>query len=266
MLASPDARQDDPCAQSGQTPSLTSFFRLFSPSPPTISPRHSHRLTINFEQHDKPDTHPQLTSKPPQQLPLASNVTSEQNMLSKERVPGAGFTCIGVALFALLRAKHPASLKTPTPGQKDRNSSPGKNRGRKRGRRDAPHSRRISPAAKPRRPGPEARNHVALKLGVVTISVVALGSGASGSEYTPVSGPYGPLTRRYARSSTGPLRRRITSFFVAISGSGLTGRGMGLVKPIKYRAAAPRHGDPYRSSSPGHWLSPSCADAHRAAK
>jgi len=88
------------------------------------------------------------------------------------------------------------------------------------------------PTEKPRRPGPEARNRVALMLAVVTTIVVALGGMASGSEYTPVSGPDGPLTRRYARSSTGPLRQRKAALFVAISGSGFAGRVVGLVKSI----------------------------------
>lgn len=157
MLASPDARQDDPCAQSGQNPSLTSFFRPFSPSPPTISSRHTHRLTINFEQHDKPDTQPRLTSKPPQRLPLTPNVTSEQNMLSKERVPGACCARLEGSSLRFAQSRTPQrSVTHVTESKKDGNSSPGKSPGaEKGGRRNAPHLRHISPAAKPRRPGPK---------------------------------------------------------------------------------------------------------------
>jgi len=54
-------------------------------------------------------------------------------MLSKERVPGAGFTCIGVALFASLRAKYRAGLKAHSPGQKaeiaPREKTPGQENG-----------------------------------------------------------------------------------------------------------------------------------------
>lgn len=133
MLVSPDTRQDDPCAQSGQNPALTSFFRPFSPSPPTISPRQPHKLTINFEQHDKPDTQPRLTSKPPQRLPLTPNVTSEQNMLSKERVPGACCARLQGSSLRFAQSRTPRRSETLSLSQKDRNSSPGKDPGEEAG-------------------------------------------------------------------------------------------------------------------------------------
>ncbi|CAE1144080.1 protein of unknown function [Serratia sp. Tan611] len=43
-----------------------------------------------------------------------------------------------------------------------------------------------------------------LMMDVVTSYLIAIGSIAECSEYTPVSGPNGPLTRRYATAAASP--------------------------------------------------------------
>lgn len=60
---------------------------------------------------------------------------------------------------------------------------------------------------------------------------------AEGVEYTPVSGPNGPLTRRYAPTAAKPCRDHSDGahhFLCRLSaGYGLAGRSDGLVEPIK---------------------------------
>ena len=72
---------------------------------------------------------------------------------------------------------------------------------------------------------------------------------ASAPENTPVSGPDGPLTRRYAPTAAMPCRDHSDGaqrLYIAFSGYGLAGRGMESVKPIKDEPASPgyrRHAD-----------------------
>nr|CDM08048.1 Replication protein A [Erwinia amylovora] len=56
MLVSPDARQDDPCAQSVYNPFLTWFSRPFPPSSAPASALQPDSHVINFEQADKHST------------------------------------------------------------------------------------------------------------------------------------------------------------------------------------------------------------------
>lgn len=65
---------------------------------------------------------------------------------------------------------------------------------------------------------------------------------ASALENTPVSGPHGPLTRRYAPTAATPSRDHSDGaqrLYIACSGSGLAGRGRGSVKPIRTKPASP---------------------------
>jgi len=65
---------------------------------------------------------------------------------------------------------------------------------------------------------------------------------ASALENTPVSGPHGPLTRRYAPTTATPCRDHsdgAQGLYIAFSRFGLAGQGMGLVKPIKPEPASP---------------------------
>ena len=62
------------------------------------------------------------------------------------------------------------------------------------------------------RPGPKGRNRVAFNYECCNYIVIAASLLAGRTEYTLVSGPDGPLTRRYAptsgKPSSGPLRPR----------------------------------------------------------
>ena len=62
------------------------------------------------------------------------------------------------------------------------------------------------------RPGPSGRNRVAFNYECCNYIVIAASLLAGRTEYTLVSGPDGPLTRRYAptsgKPSSGPLRPR----------------------------------------------------------
>lgn len=112
---------------------------------------------------------------------------------------------IGVALFALLRAKYGDSLSREVDHNKSQKYLPGQagaetqqiisyNSQYRYYNASANLSSRSKlgmplPTAKPRRPGPKARNRVALKLGVVTITFVVASIIASDPTYTHVSGP-----------------------------------------------------------------------------
>ncbi|TGD51749.1 hypothetical protein DXT69_21060 [Escherichia coli] len=65
---------------------------------------------------------------------------------------------------------------------------------------------------KRRRPGPKGRNRVAFNYECCNYIIIAVSLLAGSSQYTLVSGPHGPLTRRYAPTSgkplSGPLRPR----------------------------------------------------------
>lgn len=62
------------------------------------------------------------------------------------------------------------------------------------------------------RPGPKGRNRVAFNYECCNYIIIAASLLAGSIEYTLVSGPDGPLTRRYAptsgKPSSGPLRPR----------------------------------------------------------
>ncbi|TJR49091.1 hypothetical protein C9Z41_28115 (plasmid) [Escherichia coli] len=62
------------------------------------------------------------------------------------------------------------------------------------------------------RPGPPGRNRVAFNYECCNYIIIAVSPLAGSPQYTLVSGPYGPLTRRYAPTSgkplSGPLRPR----------------------------------------------------------
>ncbi|MBK2771887.1 hypothetical protein FKK88_24260 [Escherichia coli] len=62
------------------------------------------------------------------------------------------------------------------------------------------------------RPGPKGRNRVAFNYECCNYIFIAVSLLAGSSQYTLVSGPHGPLTRRYAptsgKPSSGPLRPR----------------------------------------------------------
>lgn len=62
------------------------------------------------------------------------------------------------------------------------------------------------------RPGPKDRNRVAFNYGCCNYIIIAVSVLAGSPQYTLVSGPDGPLTRRYAptsgKPSSGPLRPR----------------------------------------------------------
>lgn len=62
------------------------------------------------------------------------------------------------------------------------------------------------PTAKPPPPRPKAGNSSGFEMGVVTNNRVAEGSVAGALDYTLVSGPKGPLTRRYAPAAATPCR------------------------------------------------------------
>ncbi len=65
---------------------------------------------------------------------------------------------------------------------------------------------------KHRRPGPKGRNRVAFNYECCNYIVIAVSLLAGSPQYTLVSGPDGPLTRRYAPTAgkplSGPLRPR----------------------------------------------------------
>ncbi|EEW8309014.1 hypothetical protein D4692_22990 [Escherichia coli] len=62
------------------------------------------------------------------------------------------------------------------------------------------------------RPGPKGRNRVAFNYECCNYIIIAVSLLAGSTQYTLVSGPDGPLTRRYAptsgKPSSGPLRPR----------------------------------------------------------
>ncbi|EED6476766.1 hypothetical protein AAL37_22860 [Salmonella enterica subsp. enterica serovar Typhimurium] len=62
------------------------------------------------------------------------------------------------------------------------------------------------------RPGPKGRNRVAFNYECCNYFIIAVSLLAGSPQYTLVSGPHGPLTRRYAptsgKPSSGPLRPR----------------------------------------------------------
>ena len=66
------------------------------------------------------------------------------------------------------------------------------------------------------RPGPKGRNRVAFNYECCNYIFIAVSLLAGSIEYTLVSGPDGPLTRRYAptsgKPSSGPLRPRTEAF------------------------------------------------------
>ena len=75
---------------------------------------------------------------------------------------------------------------------------------------------------------------------VVITNEVAVSSIAERNENTHVSGPNGPLTRRYAPTAATPCRDHsdgAQGLYIAFSRFGLAGQGMGLVKPIKTEPA-----------------------------
>jgi hypothetical protein len=88
---SPGARQDDPCAQYGQNPPRSPHPPLISPARAAKYPARSLPVSVNFESSMLRHKKRQLTSKPTSLILLISNVTSEQNMLPKERVSGARY-------------------------------------------------------------------------------------------------------------------------------------------------------------------------------
>ncbi len=88
---SPGARQDDPCAQYGQNPSHSPHPQLIFSARAAKCPASFSSVSVNFETCMLRRNRQQLTSKSILLNLLISNVTSEQNMLSKERVFGARY-------------------------------------------------------------------------------------------------------------------------------------------------------------------------------
>lgn len=78
------------------------------------------------------------------------------------------------------------------------------------------------------RPRPKGGNNIAFNYECCNYIIIAASLLAGSPQYTLVSGPNGPLTRRYAPTSvnlvgTTPTAHR--SYFMAKSGYGLTGAG-----------------------------------------
>ncbi|EFO2507357.1 hypothetical protein B6Q59_26550 [Escherichia coli] len=79
------------------------------------------------------------------------------------------------------------------------------------------------------RPGPKGRNRVAFNYGCCNYIIIAVSVLAGSPQYTLVSGPDGPLTRRYAptsgKPSSGPLRPRTKALSWLKAGMVWQGRG-----------------------------------------
>ncbi len=85
---------------------------------------------------------------------------------------------------------------------------------------------------KRRRPGPKGRNRVAFNYECCNYIIIAASLLAGRTEYTLVSGPDGPLTRRYAPTAgkplSGPLRPRTEA--LAWLKAGMVWQGWGWVR------------------------------------